>query len=280
MERLGAQAARRARLAIAAADEEAAGPAEDKAGRQDKPADKAKDHRQAAGRRRRAHLADAVTLALRQRRQVWQPSSICAAIPSPARRLAMRKAMAEAEVGDDVYGEDPTGASRGARRRAARVRPRCTSRRDDGEPDRPARPHAPRRRSDHQLERALLAHESGSLAALLGLQTQMLPTPTFTAADVPRRVSLGSRCTLRRRRGSSPSRHPHMAAVWSGIRRSSSRSRSRARRSAWPRISTARACGTPRSGRSCRARAGTRLRLDQRLSLEGPRPHRRLVGRR
>ena len=35
-------------------------------------------------------------------------SSTCAATPSPGRPTGMRAAMADAEVGDDVYGEDPT----------------------------------------------------------------------------------------------------------------------------------------------------------------------------
>src|SRR3954462_11459473 len=88
---------------------------------------------------------------------------------------AMRDAMARAEVGDDVYGEDPTvlrlqeriadllgteaalyvpsAAPRPARPGGGPLGPE----RDDGEPARPALPDPPRRRGDHRRRRALLA---------------------------------------------------------------------------------------------------------------------------
>ena len=44
----------------------------------------------------------------RRRRVGWPAWSTSAPTPSPGRHAEMRRAMADAEVGDDVYGEDPT----------------------------------------------------------------------------------------------------------------------------------------------------------------------------
>jgi threonine aldolase len=98
----------------------------------------------------------------------------------------MRKAMAEAEVGDDVYGEDPT-----VRRLedqvaellgtdAALFVPSGTM----------ANQIALRAQSRHGDEvivgkdAHIWRYESGALAALAGLQAHLMPAPMFTAAEV------------------------------------------------------------------------------------------------
>jgi threonine aldolase len=102
--------------------------------------------------------------------------------PTPA----MRAAMAAAEVGDDVYGEDPTvrrleelvadllGAE------AALFTPTGTMANQIA-----LRAHT--RPGDEVIisrDAHCWRHESGALAALAGAQTQMLPGYTFTAAEV------------------------------------------------------------------------------------------------
>jgi threonine aldolase len=99
---------------------------------------------------------------------------------------AMRKAMAEAEVGDDVYGEDPT--VRELERRVAELLgteaalfvPSGTM----------ANQIALRAHSQHGDEVIIgqdahcWRYESGALAALAGLQTYQTAAPMFTAAEV------------------------------------------------------------------------------------------------
>jgi threonine aldolase len=102
--------------------------------------------------------------------------------PTPA----MRAAMAEAEVGDDVYGEDPTVARLQERvaallgTEAALFTPTGTQ----------ANQIALRALTEPGEEIIISRdahcwrHESGALAALAGVQTQQLPGYTFTAAEV------------------------------------------------------------------------------------------------
>ena len=80
--------------------------------------------RRAACRRRRppSHFAARPSRGASARRA----RSTCAPTPSPGPRPAMRRAMAEAEVGDDVYAEDPTvNRLQEAAARAARLRGRA-----------------------------------------------------------------------------------------------------------------------------------------------------------
>ncbi len=102
--------------------------------------------------------------------------------PTPA----MRKAMAAADVGDDVYGEDPTVRALEERvadllgTEAALFVPSGTM----------ANQLALRAHTRHGDEIIISKdahcwrHESGALAALAGVQTQMLAGHTFTAAEV------------------------------------------------------------------------------------------------
>jgi threonine aldolase len=99
---------------------------------------------------------------------------------------AMRKAMAEAEVGDDVYGDDPTVHALQERiaqllgTEAALLVPSGTM----------ANQIALRAHTQHGDEVIIgrdahcWRHESGALAALAGLQTCMMADFAFTAADV------------------------------------------------------------------------------------------------
>jgi threonine aldolase len=102
--------------------------------------------------------------------------------PTPA----MRAAMAEAEVGDDVYGEDPTVARLEERvadllgAEAALFTPTGTMANQIA-----LRAHT--RPGDEVIisrDAHCWRHESGALAALAGAQTQMLAGYTFTAAEV------------------------------------------------------------------------------------------------
>ena len=99
---------------------------------------------------------------------------------------AMRAAMASAEVGDDVYGEDPTVRALEERvadllgTEAALFVPSGTMGNQIA-----LRAHT--RPSDEVIigrDAHCWRHESGGLAANAGLQTYMLPGHTFTAAEV------------------------------------------------------------------------------------------------
>jgi threonine aldolase len=99
---------------------------------------------------------------------------------------AMRKAMAEAEVGDDVYGDDPTVHALQDRiaqlfgTEAALFVPSGTMANQIA-----LRAHT--RHGDEVIigkEAHCWRHESGALAALAGLQTHMMLEATFTADDV------------------------------------------------------------------------------------------------
>src|SRR5580692_3757048 len=102
--------------------------------------------------------------------------------PTPA----MRQAMADADVGDDVYGEDPTVRTLQDRVadllgvEAALFVPSGTMANQIA-----LRAHT--RHGDEIIigkEAHIWRHESGALAALAGLQTFQMPDPTFTAAAV------------------------------------------------------------------------------------------------
>lgn len=99
---------------------------------------------------------------------------------------AMRKAMAEAEVGDDVYGDDPTVHALQERvaqlfgTEAALLVPSGTMANQIA-----LRAHT--QPGDEVIigkEAHCWRHESGALAALAGLQTYMMADATFTAAEV------------------------------------------------------------------------------------------------
>lgn len=102
--------------------------------------------------------------------------------PTPA----MRKAMAEAEVGDDVFGEDPT-VKRLEERVAALLGKEAALFVPSGTMANQIALKAHLRPGDEVIighNAHCWRHESGALAALAGAQTYQLPTPTFTAADV------------------------------------------------------------------------------------------------
>ena len=86
--------------------------------------------------------------------------------PTPA----MRRAMAEAEVGNDVFGDDPTVKGLEARvpNSSARKR-RCSSVRHDGQPDRRRREHAARRRTLCSTTSHVYVWEAGGIARLSGV---------------------------------------------------------------------------------------------------------------
>ena len=99
---------------------------------------------------------------------------------------AMRDAMANAEVGDDVYGEDPTvraleeSVAELIGTEAALFVPTGTMANQIAL-------KANTRPGDEVIigkDAHLWRHESGALAALAGAQTQMLPDHRFTAAEV------------------------------------------------------------------------------------------------
>jgi threonine aldolase len=99
---------------------------------------------------------------------------------------AMRKAMAEAEVGDDVYGEDPT-VRKLEDRIAALLGLEAALWTPTGTMANQIALRAHTRPGDEVIlsrEAHCWRHESGALAALSGVQTQMLPGYTFTAAEV------------------------------------------------------------------------------------------------
>ena len=100
---------------------------------------------------------------------------------------AMRKAMAEAEVGDDVYGEDPT-----VRRLEERIAELVGSEAALFVPTGTMANQISLRVQTRPGDEVIIGqgahcwrHESGALAALAGLQTQMIGTGgMFTAAEV------------------------------------------------------------------------------------------------
>src|SRR5262245_19289843 len=102
--------------------------------------------------------------------------------PTPA----MRKAMAEAEVGDDVFGEDPT-VRRLQERVAELLGVEAALFVPSGTMANQIALKAHLRPGDEVIigrDAHCWRHEAGALAALAGAQTFQLPTYTFTAADV------------------------------------------------------------------------------------------------
>lgn len=102
--------------------------------------------------------------------------------PTPA----MRAAMADADVGDDVYGEDPT-VRRLEERVADLLGTEAALLTPTGTMANQIALAAHTRPGDEVIisrDAHCWRHESGALAALAGVQTQMLPGHTFTAAEV------------------------------------------------------------------------------------------------
>jgi len=102
--------------------------------------------------------------------------------PTPA----MRAAMAEADVGDDVYGEDPT-VRRLEERVADLLGVEAALFTPTGTMANQIALKAQTRPGDEVIisrDAHCWRHESGALAALAGAQTQMLAGYTFTAAEV------------------------------------------------------------------------------------------------
>jgi len=102
--------------------------------------------------------------------------------PTPA----MRAAMAEAQVGDDVYGEDPT-VTRLEERVADLLGVEAALFTPTGTMANQIALRAHTRPGDEVIisrDAHCWRHESGALAALAGAQTQMLAGYTFTAAEV------------------------------------------------------------------------------------------------
>jgi threonine aldolase len=99
---------------------------------------------------------------------------------------AMRRAMAEAEVGDDVYGEDPT-----VRRLEERVAELLGTEAALFVPSGTMANQIALRAQTRPGDEVIISkdahcwrHESGALAANAGVQTQMMPGYMFTAAEV------------------------------------------------------------------------------------------------
>ena len=102
--------------------------------------------------------------------------------PSPA----MRRAMAEAEVGDDVFGEDPT-ARRLEEQVAALLGTEAALFVPSGTMANQIALRAQTKPGDEVIagrDAHCWRSESGALAALAGVQAQILPEHRFTAADV------------------------------------------------------------------------------------------------
>jgi len=102
--------------------------------------------------------------------------------PTPA----MRRAMAEAEVGDDVYDEDPT-VHQLQELVAELVGTEAALWVPSGTMANQIAIRAHTRHGDEVIigrDAHIWRHESGALAAIAGVQTQMMPGYTFTAAEV------------------------------------------------------------------------------------------------
>ena len=180
--------------------------------------------------------------------------------PTPA----MREAMARAEVGDDVYGEDPTvnrAPGAGARRALGDGGGALRAVGHDGQPGRAAHADASRRRRARGRGRAPAASTSraprrrsrGSRCTTLGRGG------FFDGADVrrarhARRVALRAHARRRAREHAQPRRRPRLPA-----RAREGRRERRARARARACTSTARGSSTPRSRPARRASAWAQL---------------------
>src|SRR6188768_1287733 len=99
---------------------------------------------------------------------------------------AMRQAMADAEVGDDVYGEDPT-VKRLEHRVAELIGTEAALFVPTGTMANQLALKAHTRPGDEVIigkDAHCWRHESGALAALAGAQTQVMADHRFTAAEV------------------------------------------------------------------------------------------------
>lgn len=99
---------------------------------------------------------------------------------------AMRQAMANAEVGDDVYGEDPT-VHKLEERVASLIGTEAALWTPSGTMANQIALRAHTSPGDEIIigrDAHIWRHESGALAALAGVQTQMMADYTYTAADV------------------------------------------------------------------------------------------------
>jgi threonine aldolase len=99
---------------------------------------------------------------------------------------AMRQAMAEAEVGDDVYGDDPT-VHRLEARVAELIGTEAALFVPSGTMANQIAIRAHTRHGDEVIigkHAHIWRHEAGALAALSGVGTQMMPDYLFTAAEV------------------------------------------------------------------------------------------------
>ena len=107
---------------------------------------------------------------------------------------AMRQAMAEAEVGDDVYGEDPT-VKRLEDRIAGLLGTEAALWVPSGTMANQVALRAHTQPGDEIVigrDAHIWRHESGALAALAGAQTLMMPDYTFTAAELRAAYKSGS----------------------------------------------------------------------------------------
>src|SRR5687767_11469011 len=99
---------------------------------------------------------------------------------------AMREAMANADVGDDVFGDDPT-VRRLQERVADLLGVEAALYVPSGTMANQIAIRAHTRPGDEVIlsrDAHCWRHESGAMGAIAGVQTQMLPGYTFTAADV------------------------------------------------------------------------------------------------
>ena len=104
-------------------------------------------------------------------------------LPSPP----MRRAMADAEVGDDQYGEDPP--STGSRRRSrscSAPRQRSSCRADHDQPGRAAHPDPPGDDVLVPVESHVVLHETGAGAANAGVQFSPIGSGGLFDADAVR----------------------------------------------------------------------------------------------
>ena len=144
-------------------------------------------------------------------------SSTCGRTPSPGRPPAMRQAMAEAEVGDDVYGEDPTVNALEERvaamfgHEAALFVPV----RDDGQPDRHAAGLQPGQEVLCDADAHVVTYEMGAAAAIGGISTRTWSSAggRLDAAAAHRAGAADGRLAPDRHRRRSPSRRPTTAAA-------------------------------------------------------------------
>lgn len=110
--------------------------------------------------------------------------------PTPA----MRRAMADAEVGDDVYGEDPT-TRRLEAEAAARFSKEAAVFVPSGTMANQIAIHVWCRPGDQVIlgrDAHSVLYETGGAAALSGVMLDVIPTALFTAADVASRYNDGS----------------------------------------------------------------------------------------